>query len=283
MTFEKNFQNRRIVLLTKHQKEDVIKPVLEDALGCEVITENGFDTDRLGSFSREKKRRKSQLDTAQLKAKKGISLSGCDIGVASEGSFGMHPYAPVPWNIEIVFLYDKVQKLEVYGVYEGTETNFDHKLVTDYEACHAFALSVGFPDHYLILRPNDEHSKWMIKGIDSIEGLEYAFHICKKRSHRGEVFIETDMRAFANPTRMKNIERATQNLVEKLMSVCPNCDTPGFSVTDIKKGLPCEECGLPSELAISRISVCKKCKHTKESPSSHGSKAPARYCHYCNP
>lgn len=283
MTFEKSFQNRKIILLTKHQKEEVIKPILESALGCDVFTEIRFDTDRLGTFSREKKRKKSQLETARLKAKKGVRLSGGDVGVASEGSFGMHPIVPIPWNIEIVLLYDKLQKLEVYGIYEGSETNFDHKKVSSYEDCKTFAIGVGFPEHFLIMRPDDEWHKWMIKGIDSFEGLEYAFHICKARSKSGEVFIETDMRAFANPTRMKNIERATLNLVEKLNSLCPKCGTPGFSVTDIKKGLPCEACELPSELAISRLSVCKKCKHITESPSPYGKKAPARYCHYCNP
>ena len=43
-----------------------------------------------------------------------------------------------------------------------------------------------------------------------------------------EAFIETDMRAFKNPTRMEAIEKATENLIENIQSECPKCQSPGF-------------------------------------------------------
>lgn len=42
------------------------------------------------------------------------------------------------------------------------------------------------------------------------------------------VYTETDMRSVFNPTRMNVIEKATEQLVEKIKSVCPNCKIPGF-------------------------------------------------------
>ena len=41
----KIFDNRKIVLLTKHEKEKAIKPALEKATGCELIVETRFDLD----------------------------------------------------------------------------------------------------------------------------------------------------------------------------------------------------------------------------------------------
>jgi len=63
-----------------------------------------------------------------------------------------------------------------------------------------------------------------------MEKLEEAFKWCLSNSRTGKVFIETDVRAHANPTRMKNIEKATHDLISKLNSTCPNCGAPGFIV-----------------------------------------------------
>ena len=85
-TMKKIFENRKVVLLTKHKKEEAIKSALEKETGCELIVESRFDTDKLGTFSREIKRPKSQLDTARMKIRKGLKLTKTDIGIASEGS-----------------------------------------------------------------------------------------------------------------------------------------------------------------------------------------------------
>ena len=42
------------------------------------------------------------------------------------------------------------------------------------------------------------------------------------------VYTETDMRSVFNPTRINVIEKANEQLVEKIKSVCPNCKIPGF-------------------------------------------------------
>jgi hypothetical protein len=279
----KIYEGRKIVLLTKHGKESVIKPILENKTGCELVTDSSFDTDRLGSFSREVKRRKSQLETARLKIKKGMRRAKTDMGIASEGSFGLHPIVPIPWNVELVLLYDKRDRFEIYGVHESSDTNFDHKTIRSMEEAVEFAEKAGFPEHYLIIRPENAKSRHIIKDINSLEKLGEAFDLCKKRSKSGNVFIETDMRAYANPTRMKNIEKATQDLLEKLLIFCPVCGAPGFTVKESLPGLPCEICGTPGDMTLKHVLECHRCNHRHEELHPKGKAAPAEYCHHCNP
>lgn len=279
----KIYEKRKVVFLTKHGKESVIKPILESETGCELITENGYDTDKLGTFSREIKRPKSQIDTARLKINVGMRLTNIDIGIASEGSFGSHPIAPIPWNVELVLLSDKKEKFEIYGVHESSDTNLSHKTVKDYEEVLAFAENMGFPNHLLILRPDHEDSPILIKDINSFEKLKEAYFKCSRLSKTGKIFLETDMRAHANPTRMKNIQKATENLVSKLKSFCPKCGAPGFIVNKAIQGLPCELCGLPSKMTLRYIYSCHKCHYEKEEHFPKGYAAPAQYCDYCNP
>ena len=161
----KVYENRKIVLITKHKKEEVIKPIIEEVLGCILQVENRYDTDKLGTFTREVKRPKSQLDTARLKIKKGLKYSKVDIGISSEGSFGSHPFAPIQWNTELILFYDKTMNFEIFGLYEGPETNIDESIVRSYEEAVEFSNRLGFPEHYVILRPDDYKSKFIQNNI----------------------------------------------------------------------------------------------------------------------
>lgn len=280
----KIYQNRKMVLLTKHKKEEVIKAILEQKTGCQLIVVDDFDTDTFGTFSRDIKRPDSQLGTAMLKIQKGMELTGTDLGIASEGSFGSHPYIPMPWNTELVVLYDKKEDFQIYGVHESGDTNLNHMQTSDYHGVLKFAEEIGFPQHYLIMRPDNEESGGIIKGINNYQWLEEAFQLCLSKSDTGQVFIETDMRAHANPTRMENIKKATEDLVKKLLQTCPKCDAPGFIVSDKVRGLPCELCGLPTDLVLKNIKKCYRCNHIEEEEYPNGeAQASPQYCNFCNP
>ena len=278
------FSGRKAVLVTKHKKEKVIKPVFENATGCEVIVDTSFDTDELGTFTREKERIGSQLEVAKKKALTGMKLNNLDLGLASEGSFGPHPAVPfLPWNREIVILIDSKNELEIYGEYSGVETNYAQSFVQNFKELKEFAQKAGFPEHFLVLRP-DENSLPIIKGIDSWQELERVFHELRLKSNDGKVFVETDMRAHANPTRMANIKKATEDLIRKIKQRCPKCKTPGFDVIKRQKGLPCEWCGMPTEEIISETYGCLKCGFNMERKFPKGKeKASAESCKYCNP
>ena len=101
---------------------------------------------------------------------------------------------------------------------------------------------------------------------------------------RNSIFVETDMRAMYNPTRMTVIENATKKLVEKINSSCPACQTPGFCVTSSTKGLTCSLCGLPTKSTLSSIYQCQQCEYTKEEMYPHKkTNEDPMYCDFCNP
>ncbi|MEN8886169.1 MAG: DUF6671 family protein, partial [Winogradskyella sp.] len=58
----------------------------------------------------------------------------------------------------------------------------------------------------------------------------------------------------------------------------------GFGVTDLKKGLPCDLCNMPTQSTLSLIYSCVKCKTTKEKfhPNNKTIEDPM-YCDFCNP
>jgi hypothetical protein len=171
--------------------------------------------------------------------------------------------------------------IEVIATASGN-TNFSHKTVTDSDEAKRFAKSAEFPEHYLIVRPNDEHHPQFRKGLSTWDEFQEAVNWALSLSADGKVFIETDMRAFANPTRMLTIRRAAAALVEKLNSLCPVCAVPGFAKSGILRGLPCEDCGQPTDLAKADIHRCVRCEHQILVDCDRHFAA-ASNCVYCNP
>lgn len=85
-----------------------------------------------------------------------------------------------------------------------------------------------------------------------------------------------------NPTRMKNIAQATENLIQKLQSLCPNCSAPGFDILARQPGLPCSWCGMPTHEIQAMIYGCQFC-HFKQELSVEQKTADAQFCQFCNP
>jgi hypothetical protein len=281
------FAKRVGVLATMHQKEKVIAPLLEQELGIQVVVPQNFNTDAFGTFTREIKRPGDQLEAARLKAEKALVVTGETLAFASEGTFRPHPGFPyIPCNKEIVILLDKENALEVVGQEFSTETNYSHKIVATVEQAYQFAKEVGFPEHGLVVMvdPSSGADSEIIKGITTEKQLFEAIELTLNKSTTGKVHIETDMRALYNPTRMKNIEKATLDLIRKLNQLCPNCSWPGFEVVARKKGLPCGFCNLPTKLTLSVIYQCRKCDFIQEVlfPDNLEKADPAQ-CIYCNP
>lgn len=95
------YAGAEVALLTRHGKAGVIAPAPEGPLGCRVRLDDGYDTDRLGTFSREVPRRGSQLEVARTKARIGMERTGLPLGLASERAFGPDPCAGLfSWNVE---------------------------------------------------------------------------------------------------------------------------------------------------------------------------------------
>lgn len=278
-----DYDGRPVALLTQHGKERVIAPMLERALGCRVEVARGFDTDRLGTFTREIPRAGTQLEAAREKARIGMELEGASLGLASEGSFGPDPLiGATPWNVELLVFLDGERGLEIVGVAQGSAI-YDHCLVGSWETACAFARKVGFPDHHLILRPEGESDRRIRKGIDSWEALEAHFAVVCKLAGNGKALLETDGRAHANPTRMAMIGRAAENLVDKIRSRCPACGLPGFWVVERVPGLPCADCGEPTNEIHADVHGCVKCSYRDRRERTACRLADPAYCPQCNP
>ena len=268
-----------------HRKEKVISPLLEQELGLKVIVPDNFNTDVFGTFTRDVKRKGSQLEAARLKAQKAIELTGETIALASEGIFAPHPDIPfIPCNREIVMLFDRKHNLEIVGEAVSTATNFNHQVVSSEQEAYDFAIKVGFPEHGLVVMADSTYPDKgdIVKGITTNEQLFETVN-CVLNKY-GKAYLETDMRALYNPTRMKNIENATRDLIKKINHLCPECSTPGFELIERKKGLPCALCYLPTALTRAAIYQCRKCSFSQEILFPDGwEKADPSQCRYCNP
>ena len=279
------YAGQEIAFLTQHGKEQVVAPLLDKALGCRVKRVAGFDTDQLGTFTRDIPRYGSQLDAARRKARIGMQLSGASLGLASEGSFGPDPHTGLfPWNVEVLLLIDDARRIEVVGVHQGPASH-DHAWIKDWAELEAFAQRVGFPKQHLVLRPGSENAPRVRKGLADLSSLRAAFAWAKRLdSDQARIFVERDLRAHAHPERMANIAKAAQNLAEKLRSFCPQCGSPGYASIEPVTGLPCAACGLPTREQRGQIWGCPACKIREELLRKDGAAfADSAHCDYCNP
>jgi hypothetical protein len=269
--------------LTQHGKETVITPVLNSALGCEVVRVDGFDTDTLGSFTLEIPRAGTQMEAARKKARMGMTLSGLPLGLASEGSFGPDPFAGMmPWNLELLIFIDDTRGIEVVGRAQGS-TRHVHLMATDWAQLETFAHQAGFPEHHLVLRPTGEGGLRIRKGIATWPELREAFTQARAQSAQGQVILENDLRAHAHPTRQGNIRRAAEDLTARLQSLCPSCNTPGFWTVDRIAGLPCGACSAPTRETRAEVLACLKCDHRETRACGGSAFADPSRCDFCNP
>lgn len=274
-----------IILPTKHQKSNAIAPVFDNVLQAGVL-EYVVDTDLLGTFSGEIERKGTALDCAQKKCEWGLLNEGAQYALASEGSFGPHPWLPfMAADTEVLYFIDKARGFHLHVTDVFGETNYQMSEVTSYEELLDFADKALFPSHALILRSCAREKKGEIfKGLQTKSDLESAFLESLNISPQKKVFVETDMRAHLNPTRMKIIEKLSQTLAKRLLSLCPCCATPGWGKIDIEIGLPCSGCDRPTLGTKAQIFGCTKCSHKEKMlPSNRQLKADPGHCGYCNP
>ncbi len=277
------FKGRKLVIGTMHGKERVIAPVLEKKLGVRCVIVPGLNTDQLGTFTGETERPWDPLTTARKKCQLAMEIADCDLGIASEGSFGPHPHIPfIPVDDEWLFFIDKKHKLELHSREVTTATNFGGRQVHNHSELTDFAQRAGFPSHGLILRTGEGATTGIVKGITDTDALLAAFDTIQQL--HGCAFVETDMRAMYNPTRMLQIEKAAVSLARKLACNCPACNTPGFGIMDAKTGLPCQCCGTPTQAVLSYVHRCVKCGYEQNEmyPAKKEYADPAG-CDICNP
>lgn len=270
------YEGHCAALATQHGKEQAIAPPLAAATGLSLAVPPGIDTDALGTFTGEVPRPAAMRDTARMKARLGMAAASLPLGIASEGSFGPHPFMPfLAMGREVLVFIDDHRGIEVVEEAVSEHTNFAALDLAPQADIGSFLLRIGFPSHAVVLR----HGNGVHKGIDSYAALE---RLLSRHGESGR--LETDMRAHVNPTRMAEIGRLAAKLASRLATPCPACGAPGFGTLRSETGLPCEDCGTPTALLRSLVSGCAACRHEHPMPRPDGriAASPAE-CPECNP
>lgn len=274
---------KKIALPTLHGKGAQIIPVFRELHPFEII-ELPIDTDSFGTFSGEKERTTSPLETAIAKASMAIDLTGWDGAIASEGSIGMDPAIPfINSDREVVVFVDATKALVVHESYRSFEivaAQIEYRSGDDLEP---FLLKADFPRHRLIVKTKKDGSLFVIKGIEDRDQLNDAIRQALDGSDLGSVIIENDLRAHCSPSRQLNIERAAKLLAERLARHCPQCETFGWGRVDHLFGVECRECGhLDLRVAHREINGCIKCEYREEGKILR-EMIDAGECERCNP
>ncbi len=275
------------MLSTKHSKAIAIAPAFFDIIGANVI-EYAVDTDLLGTFSGEIERQGNALECAKQKCELSLNNFGSEVeyALASEGSFGPHPFMQfIPCDHEILYFIDKKHGFHLHLSHFSEKTNYQMKALDSWEELEIFALQTLFPSHSLILRPdNIETTHPIFKGINTWHDLEEAFKESLKLSDKKKLWVETDMRAHMNPSRMGIIGELGTKLAQRLAAYCPRCLTPGWGKIRVEKGLECSWCGQETENIKNEIFGCTKCDFEEITERADGIKqAEPGHCHNCNP
>ena len=283
------YAGRRIALATLHGKERVLARPLRIGLGLELCHTRAVDTNQFGSFCGDQPRLDDAVLTAQRKAEAAMQALGLDLGLASEGSFGPHPRVPLlVAGVECLVVVDHRSERVVVEQAISARTNFAATSVASLEAAEAWLVAVGFPSHAVMVRPAESvfrsSSPWLAKGVSDPRRLSGLITAAVARSPRRLAWLETDMRAHCNPTRMASIRRLAFQLVRRLQCCCPLCQAPGFSLVGTIPGLPCSTCGLATDWARLELWGCDLCSHQQRRERRDGLRTvdPA-YCPYCNP
>lgn len=277
------FEGRSLFIATNHRKESAIQPILERELNVNCFSIPMFNTDQFGTFSGEIERSQSPVDTLKAKCQLGFEVTGCDLVIATEGSFGAHPDLPFcAAHDELILLMDFKNNVSFSARILTTETNFQGKKIKSEEELIAFGESIDFPNQAIILRNEEQSMLYLKKGINDWDELLTAFRVCMRR--HDNVFVETDMRAMHNPLRMKHIEQLTLKLITQLKVLCPSCEMPGYGVTSVLPGLPCWICETPTSSVLKHVLTCTACHHQEEVyfPNGRQTEEPT-FCPACNP
>ena len=271
------FLRRRAAIATLHGKERAIAGPLRDAFAIELDV-LPLDTDRFGTFTGEIPRAGSQHDALRAKLRAAADAAPRDaLVVASEGSFFPDPAFPaVTLDRELVAIYDPLRDIEIVGVaiasarYVGSFTVGDERELDDALAC------LDVPRHGAILVDGERYHKGL-HDREAIAALARAAW-----AHGTQPRIESDLRAHMHPTRMELIAAAAQDAVNRALACCPSCERPGYGIVERLPGLPCGDCGEPTERIASDVVRCDGCGAREERRRNDAYASPGD-CSYCNP
>lgn len=272
------YQGVTIKVPTKHGKAAAIKKGFIGLLEANIV-EVEVDTDQFGTFTGEVERKGSPYNTALAKLD---LVKNADYAIASEGSIGNDSQIPfMISDIEILVFKDFKNDLIITELHRSFEIKAGEKKFFPDEDYTKFLKLIDFPNHGVIAKGIDLTKSSPIKGITSIEELERAMKKIFETSPT--VILESDFRAHKSPSRMENIEHVARKLAKRIVTLCPECRTPGFGIKRYEKGVICGECKRVNPDAIHQeILSCVKCSHESLGEIVNQVITPDK-CAWCNP
>ncbi len=279
------YRGASIALGTMHGKERAIAPPFSRVLQAEIAVPPQIDTDIFGTFTGEIERQGTMLDAARAKARLAMNRIGTPFGIASEGTYGPHPYLPfLPGGSELVLFIDEKRGIEIKQTFVVTHTNYNCVASNPGDDLASNLTQMKFPTHAVTVRPNQPLYANAIKGLTDRSEVIDAVQTCAALSADSKALLVPDMRAHLNPTRMAMIRIATVKLVRRIATSCPSCALPGFGIVDVMRGWPCSECGAPTSLVMAEIHRCTGCGYETRKPVRRDDEgaSPAQ-CPCCNP
>lgn len=278
---QRPYAGERLAVATRHGKARALRVPFARHLGALVHTPPALDTDALGTFSGEIPRPQDALATARRKA----ALLGPDTHprvVASEGSFGPDPlvgFTAMHW--ELLLFVDRRLGFDVAEVVAQPARYYGHVEATTLEQAWQFLQHMDFPRHGAVVRPRAGHTP-LAKGIHAHRDIVRAYIHARDADPDGVVHVGMDMRAHHHPWRMGVIARAAARLALRLQRRCSTCGCPGWGRIGHRGGLPCAQCGTPTEALAAIIEGCPRCRARSEAGVPHALANPA-HCPHCNP
>lgn len=276
-----HYTNKLILLASKHNKEQVIEPVVRQHLACNLCVED-IDTDQFGTFTGEVPRSLSPYETCILKAKYAANEKKYALSIASEGSFGPHRSNPfIPQAHEIMVFVDLDNDWIIAEQLLTAKTNYKMLTIHKDTVLDTFLESVHFPSHALTLQSGDRQEV-IEKGIRDPHHLQASLAAGFKKYD--ELLIATDMRAMMNPTRMQTLAELAEKLVLRIKTACPGCGIPGFGFKSVSGSLPCSQCGDETRMYQFETWACIQCDYQEQRPRKDQLiTADPTHCDYCNP
>ena len=268
------YHGHTVALATQHGKARALAPPLARRLGL-IVAAVAIDTDQFGTFTGSCPRTGTAADAALAKARAGMAASGHQLGLASEGSFGPHPWLPFgAGGVETLAFIDAPRGLELTLSAISRRTNFAQHEVTAGADIAPFLARIGFPAHALVVKGPD--GGVLATGVQDMATLSPLAWPGNR--------LETDMRAHLNPTRMAAIRSLAGRLAARLACRCPACACPGWGQIDVATGLPCSSCSQPTQGVLAIIDGCGVCDHRETRPRPDGvTAASPASCDWCNP
>ncbi|MEX1663661.1 DUF6671 family protein [Thioclava sp. 15-R06ZXC-3] len=125
-----------------------------------------------------------------------MDISGCDLGLASEGAYGSHPHLLlIPADFDVAAFVDSRTGQELTEKMADEAPIYDHVTLAPNDDARGFLEPIGFPAQRVIIKPGaSDTGPCIAKGIGDFEAFTTNRHSAQLVSFDEQVFVQTVMR-----------------------------------------------------------------------------------------